>query len=54
MKRKETKETPRTISLIISEELFKKLKIYADKQDRSVSWVTRKFLKEFLEKNENK
>lgn len=41
---------PRTISFVATENLFKALEDKAQKEDRSVSWLIRKAIEEYLAK----
>ena len=53
MKKKQTKQKIKIISAVIPDEIYKKLEKYAQKNDRSKSWIIKKAINNFLAENEN-
>jgi predicted transcriptional regulator len=54
MKKKLIKEKTKTISTVIRDEIFQQLEEYAQKNERSTSWIIKKAIKNFLKENENR
>ena len=54
MKKKSIKEKKQIISAVIPDEIHKELEKYAQKKERSKSWIIKKAINNFLKENENK
>ena len=54
MKKKLIKEKKQIISAVIPDEICKELEKYAQKKERSKSWIIKKAINNFLKENENR
>ena len=54
MKKKLIKEKKQIISAVIPDEICKELENYAQKKERSKSWIIKKAINNFLKENENR
>ena len=54
MKKKLIKEKVKIISAVIPDEIYQQLEKYAQKKERSKSWIIKKAINNFLKENENR